>query len=317
MESPHQPVLLEEVLNYLAPSPGETYLDATAGYGGHATQVAKRISPGGQMVLVDQDEQATEFLQQKFQGLAEVIQSDYDQALAQLHTTKKRFDMILFDLGVSSAQLDQPDRGFSFRFDRPLDMRMNQSQKLSAATVVNQYEPSRLEQIIARYGEEPQARRIAAAIVAARPITTTGQLADVIRHAKGYRRGKIDAATRTFQSIRIEVNDELGQLERALPQAVELLKPGGRLVVISFHSLEDRLVKQFFAREAVDCICPPDQPVCTCDHKATIERLTKGAIRNPDDFNPRARSAKLRAVRKLKTKINKEGQHDPSRQKLL
>ncbi len=203
-------------------------------------------------------------------------------------------------------QLDQPERGFSFQVDGPLDMRMDDTGGNTAADLVNHLDETELADLIYQYGEERYSRRIARAIVKARPIRRTGQLAEIIQKAVPFAGGKgkarIHPATRTFQALRIAVNDELGALERALPQAVELLKPGGRLAVISFHSLEDRIVKQYFRREAQDCICPPDQPVCTCRHKATVHIITKRPIM-PSlaevNANPRARSAKLRVVESI------------------
>lgn len=211
-------------------------------------------------------------------------------------------DMILLDLGVSSPQLDTPRRGFSFRDDGPLDMRMDTSTDRTAADIVNKIGESELADLIYRFGEDRKSRRIARAIVQHRPITTTAQLADAVAGAIG-RSQDIHPATRTFQALRIEVNDELGQLQTALPTLVALLKPGGRIAVISFHSLEDRIVKEFFRNESRDCICPPEQPICTCDHVATLKILTTKPIPGTQDaINPRARSAKLRAASKLTPK---------------
>ncbi len=300
----HQPVLLDQVIKYLSPKAGESFLDATAGYGGHAQAVNKLIQPGGTVTLIDRDKSAVKALREKFGQTATIIREDYEAAMTRLVEDGSSFDLILFDLGVSSPQLDDPERGFSFKSEHELDMRMDRRQALTAREVVNTYTPSSLAQIIAKYGEEPRASKIAQAIVASRPIQTTKGLADVVHKAKGYQRGRIDAATRTFQAIRIEVNNELHQLEAALPLAVKLLNPGGRLAVISFHSLEDRIVKQFFRHESQDCICPPEQPVCTCDHVATLKMVNvkteKGS--NQNVFNPRARSAKFRVACKIKTK---------------
>lgn len=209
-------------------------------------------------------------------------------------------DMILLDLGVSSPQIDTAERGFSFRATAPLDMRMDQSESLTAADVVNAYPERELERVIRTYGEEPRARAVARAIVANRPFTTTTELAKVVRKAAVATKD-IDAATRTFQGLRIEVNSELSGLEKALPLLVRLLSPGGRLAIISFHSLEDRIVKQFIDQESRDCICPPKQPICTCDHIASLRKITaKPIVADSSEiaFNPRARSAKLRAAEK-------------------
>jgi 16S rRNA (cytosine1402-N4)-methyltransferase len=211
-------------------------------------------------------------------------------------------DMVLLDLGVSSPQLDTGERGFSFSSEGPLDMRMDQSTGRTAADIVNTMPERELADLIYRYGEDRKSRRIARAIVAQRPFTTTTQLAEAVAGAIGHHED-IHPATRTFQALRLAINDELGQLESTLPILVDLLNPGGRLVVISFHSLEDRIVKTFLRRESRDCICPPEQPICTCDHVATLQRITTRPIAGTDDaFNPRARSAKLRAAVKLTPK---------------
>ncbi len=302
MKQKHQPVLLTETLELLQPQPGQSYLDGTAGYGGHAAQVIDLIGPSGQVVLVDRDSEAITALKQIFGDKSEIIKANYFDAAQELKDRGQQFDMILLDLGVSSPQLDTQERGFSFKSSEPLDMRMDRTQALSAAEVVNSYSQTDLANVIFRYGEEPRSRRIAAAIVSGRPIATSEELANIIRKVVPST-GGIDPATRSFQAIRIEVNDELGSLSRALPLLVELLNPGGRIAVISFHSLEDRIVKQFFDTESRDCICPPKQPICTCGHLASIAKLTARPISGQiDAFNPRARSAKLRAVVKLKTK---------------
>jgi len=297
----HQPVILEQVVHVLDPQPGDSYLDGTAGYGGHAAAVLERIGDGGRVILVDRDAQAIKGLHQRFGERAEIRHQSYLSAASDLVADGTLVNLILLDLGVSSPQLDTAERGFSFRRAAALDMRMDTSQPRTADEVVNHYPLAKLQVVIGEYGEEPRASRIAAAIVAARPIADTAQLATVIRQVVGRGNGRIDPATRTFQAIRIEVNEELDQLASALPLLVRLLVPGGRLAVISFHSLEDRAVKQFFATESRDCICPPRQPVCTCDHHASLKILTKRPITGTDDvFNPRARSAKLRAAEKLK-----------------
>lgn len=303
----HQPVLLEEVVTLLDPAPGEAYLDGTAGYGGHAAAIIEKLGPDDRAVLVDRDREAIKALNQRFGGRAEIVQGNYRDIAERLAADGSLFDMILLDLGVSSPQLDREDRGFSFNSYAPLDMRMDRSQALTAADVVNTYPEAKLAELIAAYGEEHRAKAVAQAIVQHRPIATAKELAQAVRRVV-HRTGDTDPATRTFQAIRIEVNAELASLEAALPTLVQLLTPGGRLAVISFHSLEDRIVKQFIARESKDCICPPKQPVCTCDHKATLEKATRSAIRGEtnDVSNPRARSAILRAAVK-KNQKNKGG----------
>ncbi|HSX48623.1 MAG TPA: 16S rRNA (cytosine(1402)-N(4))-methyltransferase RsmH [Candidatus Nanoarchaeia archaeon] len=298
----HQPVLVPEVLRVLTPNRGESYFDATAGYGGHASAILERIGDGGRVVLNDRDNEATKHLEQLFGDRAQIMRTSFEEATDRLVEDGERFDVILLDLGISSPQVDTPERGFSFRLNGPLDMRMDRQQSLTAEQVINEYSETKLADIIYQYGEERFARRVARAIVAARPIKSTGQLAEIVRKAVP-KSGDIDPATRTFQAIRIEVNDELGQLEQTLPQLVKLLAIGGRLAVISFHSLEDRIVKQFLDHESRDCICPPKQPICTCDHLATLAKLTRSAIKGTEDSNnPRARSAKLRAAVRIKTK---------------
>jgi len=307
-QTSHQPVLLDQVIQVLSPQAGESYLDGTAGYGGHAMAVLERIGEAGRAILVDRDANAIQALAERFGETVEVMRASYAEAAERLLADGMLVDMILLDLGVSSPQLDNTERGFSFRADVPLDMRMDQSQAVTAADVVNHTSARDLERIIREYGEEPRARAVARAIVAARPFHTTSELAKVVR-ASAQRTTDIDAATRTFQAIRIEVNAELEQLRTALPVLTRLLVPGGRIAVISFHSLEDRIVKQFFDQESRDCICPPKQPVCTCGHVASLQKLTTKPITADSDeiaFNPRARSAKLRAAEK----INKNKRRD-------
>lgn len=291
-------------MRLLNPQPGQSFLDGTAGFGGHAGVIIDRIGPDGRVILVDRDAMAIRALDERFGERAEIYHGSYLEAATNLVADGTLVDLILLDLGVSSPQLDEADRGFSFQGNGPLDMRMDRSQALSAAEVVNRYPATKLEEVIRRYGEEPRARRIAAAIVAARPLADTAALATVVRRAAtSHRSYRIDPATQTFQAIRIEVNQELDQLEAALPLLVQLLTPGGHLAVISFHSLEDRIVKRFFATEARDCICPPRQPICTCDHHASLRLLTTRPVAGTNDVsNPRARSAKLRAAEKINQK---------------
>lgn len=301
----HRPVLYHEALHWLAPAPGGLYLDATVGLGGHAYGILEASAPDGRVLGLDADAQALALARE---GLAA-----YDQrvtlatgrhvalrALAQAHGFAA-VDGILFDLGVSSLQLDDPQRGFSFQQEGPLDMRLGADGELTAEEIVNTWPERQLSALIAEYGEERYARRVARAICAQRPLRSTRQLAEVVARAVRTRE-RIHPATRTFQALRIAVNDELSSLEAALPQAVALLKPGGRLVVISFHSLEDRIVKQFMAREARDCICPPGLPACVCGHRATLRVLTRKPVRPTETEvaeNPRSRSARLRAAERL------------------
>ncbi len=293
--SPHIPVLVPEVLKYLDPKVGESYLDLTAGYGGHAEKILERTLQPRKAVLVDRDQTAIDYLKQKFAGVqAEIIHADYASAAERLLANGRQFDTILADLGVSSPHLDSASRGFSVRLDGPLDMRMDQSQTLSASAIVNQYTEVQLADIIHRYGEEPRANRIARLIVAHRPITTTARLANLVAQAWPTR-SKHHPATRTFQALRIAVNDELTMLDHALGLWFRLLAPGGRLVIISFHSLEDRLVKQALAEVVGD------------RYDAELRLLTPKPVSADGTelaFNPRARSAKLRAA----VKINKKGE---------
>jgi 16S rRNA (cytosine1402-N4)-methyltransferase len=289
----HMPVLLEEVLECLSPKPGESYLDLTAGYGGHAEVVIKKTAAANQATLIDRDEQAIDYLRsQNWSVDTETVRADFLSGAENLLSSGRQYDMILADLGVSSPHLNMASRGFAFRLDGPLDMRMDQSQELTAEIVVNSYEETELARLVARYGEEPKARRVARLIVENRPIKSTGHLAEVVSKAwPSYSRHH--PAIRTFQAIRIEVNDELGQVESVLPICLELLKPGGRLAVISFHSLEDRVVKQFLKNYGGN------------RYDADLRILTKSPIvASPEEMftNPRARSAKLRAAVKIKNK---------------
>lgn len=288
----HLPVLFDEVLNVLQPQSGETYLDLTGGYGGHAAGVLERTGNPQGAVLVDRDQQAIAELQKRFAGQGvDIRQADFYTASQMLQAEGRQFDMILADLGVSSPHLNQASRGFSIKLDGPLDMRMDQSQSLTAEQVVNTYKAADLEDILKHYGEEPKARQIASLIVHNRPITTTSQLASIVAMAwPGY--SKVHPATRTFQALRIAVNDELELLRRSLPIWLDaLLAPGGRIAVISFHSLEDRLVKQAIQERAGE------------RYDASLRLLTKRPLTGNEHelvFNPRARSAKLRAAAKQK-----------------
>lgn len=308
----HVSVLLKEIIDLLQPHPGGIYIDGTVGAGGHAAAILQESSPDGQLYGLDQDQDALEVAQRRladFENREHLFHANFDRLAEIAHQYQiPPADGILLDLGVSSMQFDRPERGFSFQADGPLDMRMDPTSGQTAAELVNQLPEEELANLIYRYGEERRSRRIARAIVKARPVQRTVALAEIVakaagpqRHKTSRRRGatKTHPATRTFQALRIAVNDELGALERALPQAVKLLKPGGRLAVISFHSLEDRIVKLYFRQESQDCICPPEQLVCTCGHQATVKVITKKPIvpsSSELDQNPRARSAKLRVV---------------------
>ncbi len=287
----HYPVLLTEVLHYLDPQEGDSYLDLTAGYGGHAREVLDRTLKPHQTTLVDRDLNAVAYLGTQFADSGiQIIQKDFLSASCELKAGGKQFDLILADLGVSSPHLDNANRGFSLKLDGPLDMRMDETQETTAADIVNRYDVSELERIIRVYGEEPRAKKIAQLIVEHRPIATTHELAKIVAHAwPGH--SKVHPATRTFQAIRIAVNDELELLEQSLPLWVDLLAPGGRIAVISFHSLEDRIVKQYFVSQSGN------------RYDAVLRLLNKQPVTGGADevvFNPRARSAKLRAAVKIK-----------------
>ncbi len=303
--SPHISVLYHQIILALSPKSPGRYLDATVGAGGHAWGILDASSPHGQLLGLDLDPQALELANQRlavFGSRVALVQASYTTLLAQLHRLGwPDVQGIVIDLGVSSMQLDTPDRGFSFQANGPLDMRFSPNQPTTAADLLNRMDEAGLADILWRYGDERLSRRIARAIVQARPLQTTRQLAEVVAKASGGAHQRIHPATRTFQALRIAVNDELGAIEAVLPDAVSALAPGGRLAVISFHSLEDRIVKQFFRRESRDCICPPEQPLCTCQHRASITELTRHPIVADEDeikTNSRARSSRLRIAEK-------------------
>lgn len=286
----HIPVLLEAVLEYLDPKPGESYLDLTAGYGGHAEKIIEKTE-NARFTLVDRDQNAIDYLEKKFsEKNCEIIHSDFLSASISLSEQNRKYDLILADLGVSSPHLNEASRGFSFISNSKLDMRMDQSQELTAYHVVNYFDQRKLAKVIRDFGQDPKAQRIARYIVDNRPIKDTEQLAQIIKKAwPGY--SKVHPATRTFQAIRIIVNDELKQVEASLPIWEKMLNPGGRLVVISFHSLEDSLIKKFFKISA------------SSNYDSTMTLLTKSPVLASQAelvINPRARSAKLRAAAKIK-----------------
>jgi 16S rRNA (cytosine1402-N4)-methyltransferase len=308
--SAHVPVLAGELVDLVDPRPGEVAVDCTVGGAGHARLVAERLGPEGLLVGIDRDPVAEE----RFARLADevacrtrFVRAPFAQALAELDDEGVRADLVVMDLGMSSMQVDTRERGFSYAYDAPLDMRMDPDDELTAAEIVNGWEERRLATLLRDFGEERYARQIARAIGRARrraPLQTTAQLVDVVtgaiptpaRFAAGH------PARRTFQAIRIAVNDELAQLDAALPLAWALLRPNGRFAGITFHSLEDRRVKRFLAARAQGCICPPQLPVCACGREPEAELLARGGVvptPGEIDANPRARSARLRAARKL------------------
>ena len=302
----HIPVLFQAVLDGLQVRPRGQYIDATVGGGGHAGGLLAASSPDGRLLGLDRDPAAVEAASARlasYAGRVVLVHGSFTR-LAEIACACDFVpaDGVLFDLGLSSLQLTNPTRGFAFMLDGPLDMRFDPTTGgPTAFDLVNELSAEELAILLYRYGEERQARRIAEAIVAARPLHTTKELAAVVEGAVR-RRGRIHPATRTFQALRIAVNDELAALEAVLPQAVEVLALGGRVAVISFHSLEDRLVKRFLRRESRDCLCPPESPVCTCGHQATLRVITRKPVRPTADeiaANPRSRSARLRVGQRL------------------
>jgi 16S rRNA (cytosine1402-N4)-methyltransferase len=304
-ETDHVPVLADEVVAALDPRPGETVVDCTFGAGGHSALLAARLRGEGKLIAIDRDPTVEEHYE-RFRRTAGVktrlLHGEFSTVLQQLADNGVQADAILMDLGVSSMQLDRPERGFSYAADAPLDMRMDPSSSYSALELVNEGDERELADIFRRYGEERYARQIARAIVRerkSRPLERTGELVDVIRGAipAPARFGEGHPAKRVFQALRIEVNDELGAVERALPAAEAMLRPGGRLGVISFHSLEDRIVKRYLRNAEHGCSCPPDFPVCTCGSQPTMRATPRRAIRPSQAEiarNPRAQSARLR-----------------------
>ena len=311
----HVPVLLDEAVRYLSVREGGRYIDCTTGLGGHSEAIAQRIGEGGQLLCIDQDSEALEFARARLAPFGRRVSFAHgnfrDLATLAKEAGFEHVDGILLDLGVSSMQFDRAERGFAFALEGPLDMRMDRAGGgETAAEIVNTLDEASLANLFYRYGEERQSRRIAAAVVRARPITTTWELARAVEQAVGGARGRtqIHPATKVFLALRIRINGELDSLDAVLPQAHSLLGfgtdegDGGRLVVISFHSLEDRMVKQYVRREASDCICEPKLPLCICGHRASLRELTRHAIRPSEDEvarNPRARSAILRAAQRV------------------
>jgi 16S rRNA (cytosine1402-N4)-methyltransferase len=303
---PHQSVLYQAIILALNPESPGRYIDATVGAGGHAAGILEAANPNGRLLGLDLDPQALAIARQRlavYSDRAVLVQASYTTLLDQIKLLGwPDVQGIVIDLGVSSMQLDTPERGFSFQSDGPLDMRFDPSAPTSAADLVNHMSEADLADVIWRYGEDRMSRRIARSIVMSRPITTTRQLSEVVMRAYGGSKSHIHPATRTFQALRIAVNEELQAIEQVLPLTIQALSPAGKLAVISFHSLEDRIVKQFFRREGRDCICPPEQPICTCKHKASLREINRHPIEAEDDetrSNPRSRSAKLRVAEKL------------------
>jgi len=303
----HVPVLADEVRELLAVQPGETVIDGTFGAGGHAELLAADLQGQGRFIAVDKDASVRPYFERFQRGTsvsARFLRGDFAVILGQLADNGVEADAIHLDLGISSMQIDRPERGFSYAADAPLDMRMDASAPRSARDIVNEADERELADIFRRYGEERFSRQIARAIVrrrAEQPFERTGDLVEIVRSAipAPRRFGDGHPAKRVFQALRIVVNEELESLEQALPAAMRLLRPGGRIAVISFHSLEDRIVKRFFAAEARGCICPPDLPICVCGKEPTLRLATRKAIRpSPAETaeNPRASSARLRVA---------------------
>ncbi len=305
-QEPHQPVLYQEIIHALKPKPGGNYVDGTLGAGGHAWGILQASEPGGRLLGLDLDPVALAIAGEKLAAFGEraiLRQASFATLQEQLNEVGwESVDGILLDLGLSSMQLDTPARGFSFQADAPLDMRFDPRNPTTAADLVNTLQEKDLAGLLYEFGEERRSRQIARAIVRQRPIRTTKELADIVARANRSSKRGIHPATRTFQALRIAVNQELDALEQVLPQVVAALRPGGRIAVIAFHSLEDRIVKQYFRLESRDCICPPEQPICTCEHTASLKEIVRRPIRPNDaeiERNPRARSARLRVAERI------------------
>lgn len=309
----HLPVMLPEVMAVLAPYSGGLYIDGTMGGAGHSRAILEASAPFGRLIAMDRDDDAVKAGGAVLASYGERVRiikanfADMSEAVQNIPKIDEGVDGILLDIGVSSFQLDEGDRGFSYMQDAPLDMRMDQNQKLSAYEIINKYSEESLTEIFYNYGEEKWAKRISKFIIEARktsPVSTTGELVEIIKKAIPQRAREKDQhpAKRTFQALRIAVNDELGALGKGIDAAFSLLKPKGRLAIITFHSLEDRIVKEKFRLLSTKCICPPHMPICVCKHEAEAKLLTKKPVlpkQEEIDRNPRARSAKLRAVEKF------------------
>jgi 16S rRNA (cytosine1402-N4)-methyltransferase len=329
LETRHIPVLLNEAIKYLNPQPNQNFVDCTLGGGGHTVEILKHTAPNGKVLGIDLDPRA--IAAAKLKVKSEKFPPKADQPLAEkvdrliavegnfknlkeivLQNHFKNISGILLDLGFSSMEIADTKKGFSFQIDAPLDMRYGNKKGVTAAEIINQWPEKELLKILEEYGEERFSRQIAKKICEARrikPIHTTFELVDTIARAmpKKFQHGRIHFATKVFQALRIAINDELNNLKTILPQAIDILEPGGRLAVISFHSLEDRIVKQFFKKESSDCLCPKDIPVCKCGHKAILKIITKKPIipnEGEAKINPRSRSAKLRVAEKLTANLS-------------
>jgi 16S rRNA (cytosine1402-N4)-methyltransferase len=304
-QSTHIPVLYTEVLDLLVPLPGGQYIDGTLGAGGHTTGILEASAPDGRVLVFDRDLEAIQFTRRRLERFGErVVYLNTSYAMMDKLARENGFTAVkgvLLDLGLSSRQLADGSRGFSFLKEGPLDMRFDSSSEATAADLVNYLTKDELVEIFKRYGEVNRSERIAQAIVANRPLHTTAALADLIKAEIG-QRGRIHPATQVFQALRIAVNDELVELERGIEAAIDVLEPGGRLAIISFHSLEDRIVKHTFRDLSKDCICPPEQPICNCNVRAKVRLITRRAVKASADevsANPRSRSARLRVIEKL------------------
>jgi 16S rRNA (cytosine1402-N4)-methyltransferase len=301
METEHRPVMLEEAVAALAPVNGETVVDATFGGGGHTRRVLEKLAPDGRVVGIDRDPEAIERAPEPLlrDRRFTLICGAYDEVLWRMAEEGRRVDAVLFDLGLSSFQIDEPERGFSYMREGPLDMRMDPRSGVSAAEYLNAVEAEELTGVLSEYGDVPRgkARRVAREVLRRRPLKSTMDLYEAVRAAVGWAERGGNPAKRVFQAVRVRVNDELGGLERALAATERLLVPGGRLVVITFHSGEDRLVKRFISEHEGRCVCPPDLPVCACGAKP---RFRRGAVRRPSEReveeNPRSASARLRTA---------------------
>jgi 16S rRNA (cytosine1402-N4)-methyltransferase len=309
MPTEHVPVLAAEVIRFASPQPGETVVDCTFGGGGHSRLIAERLGPDGLLICIDRDPAAID----RYEQLAHeapcetrFMRTDFVAALEELAAEGVRPDVILFDLGVSSMQIDAWERGFSYSFDAPLDMRMDPDGDVSAKTILNEWPEARIAETLRNFGDEKHARSIAREVVARRPLETTSEFVDAVRAGvpPKVRFGRGNPAKRSFQAIRIAVNGELDELDAALPTAWDLLAAGGRLAAISFHSLEDRRVKRFLVERATGCVCPPEFPVCRCGLEPEAELVTRGGVApSPGEVadNARSASAHLRVARKLET----------------
>ena len=308
----HRPVLLHEVIEYLAPRSGGLYIDGTVGEGGHASAILQVAAPGGRLLGIDLDPQALERAGSRLQEYRDLF---VPARASYAHVAEVADDLgfrpadgILLDLGLSSLQLGDSGRGFSFQREEPLDMRYDPEGDLTTADIVNRYPQEELARILSSYGEEPRAKAIARAVAGERPLRSTRDLADLVLRVYGGRRGRTHPATRTFQALRIAVNSELDNVRTGLEAAISLLKPLGRLAVISYHSLEDRIVKETMAREARDCICPPRLPACVCGHTASLKILSRKIItpsREEILGNPSSRSARMRVAERLTGQANR------------